>query len=285
MNQIDLHTHTCRSDGSMTPTELIDLAIKKGLSKIAITDHDTVDGLKEAMEYARDKDIEVIPGIELSTEFKGRDIHMVGLNIEPEAEGFKQYLREFVESRDNRNDKMCKLLTEAGMPMTYEELKAEYPGSVITRAHYARFMFARGYTTYLKEAFERYIGDNCPYFIPREKITPAQGVELIKKAKGIPVLAHPMLYHMSWAGIQELTDTLKPAGLMAIEAIYTTNTSSDERETREFAAKNGLLISGGSDFHGAAKPDVDLGVGRGRLFVPEDVWDALLDAQQKTYGN
>lgn len=285
MKAIDLHTHTCRSDGSMTPTELVDLAIKKGLSKIAITDHDTVDGLKEAMEYASDKDIEVIPGIELSTEFHGRDIHMVGLNIDPEAEGFRQYLTEFVESRDIRNDRMCRMLTDAGMPMTYEELQAEYPGSVITRAHYARFMLSRGYTTYLKEAFERYIGDRCPYFIPREKITPAQGVELIVKAKGIPVLAHPMLYQMSWAGIQELVDTLKPAGLMAIEAIYTTNTTSDERETREFAAKNDLLISGGSDYHGAAKPDVDLGVGRGKLFVPEDVWDILRAAQIERYGN
>ena len=284
MNQVDLHTHTCRSDGSMTPSELVELAIQKGLSKIAITDHDTVDGLKEACDYARGKDIEVIPGIELSTEWHGRDIHMVGLNIDAEADGFRHYLAEFVNSRDLRNDKMCKMLTEAGMPMTYEELQAEYPGSVITRAHYARFMLSRGYTQSLKEAFDRYIGDYCPYFIPREKITPAQGVELIRKAKGIPVLAHPMLYKMSWAGIQELTDTLLPEGLMAIEAIYTTNTASDERETREFAKKNGLLISGGSDFHGAAKPDIDLGVGKGKLFVPEEVWSNLRAAQIKRYG-
>ncbi len=284
MNSIDLHTHTCRSDGSMTPAMLIDRAIEKGLSKIAITDHDTVDGLKEALEYAADKNIEVIPGIELSTEWKGRDIHIVGLNIDPDADGFRQYLKEFVDSRDIRNEKMCRMLTEAGMPMTYAELQAEYPGSVITRAHYARFMLSRGYTTYLKEAFERYIGDNCPYFIPREKITSAKSVGLIVKAKGIPVLAHPMLYKMSWAGIQELTDALKPEGLMAIEAIYTTNTTSDERETREFAAKNGLLISGGSDFHGAAKPDIDVGTGKGKLFIPEEVWDNLREAQIRKYG-
>lgn len=284
MNQIDLHTHTCRSDGSKTPTELIDYAIEKGLSVIAITDHDTVDALDEAIEYAKDKPITVIPGVELSTEFQGQDIHVVGLNIDYRADGFKDYLEEFVESRDLRNVKMCRLLTEAGMPMTYEELQEAYPGSVITRAHYARYMLSKGYTSYLKEAFERYIGDNSPYFVPREKITTTQGVELIVKAGGIPVLAHPLLYHMSWDRIQKLTDILKPAGLMAVEAIYTTNTNSDERETREFAAKNGLLISGGSDYHGEAKPRTDLGSGFGGLFVPEDVWDNLRAAQVEKYG-
>lgn len=284
MNQIDLHTHTCRSDGSRTPVELVDYAIEKGLSIIAITDHDTVDGLDEAIEYARDKNITVIPGVELSTEYQGQDIHVVGLNIDYKSEGFKDYLDEFVESRDLRNVKMCNLLTEAGFPMTYDELKEEYPGSVITRAHYARYMLKMGYTTYLKEAFERYIGDHGPYFVPREKITTTQGVELIVKAGGIPVLAHPLLYHMSWDRIQRLTDILLPSGLMAVEAIYTTNTNSDERETREFARRNGLLISGGSDYHGAAKPRTDLGVGFGGLFVPEEVWDNLREAQIKRYG-
>lgn len=284
MNQIDLHSHTNKSDGSMSPRELVDHAIELGLSYIAITDHDTVAGLDEALEYAADKPITVIPGVELSTEWHGRDIHMVGLGIDYKAAEFKAYLDEFVASRDARNVKMCALLTEAGFPMTYEALQAEYPGSVITRAHYARFMLAKGYTTYLKEAFERYIGDDCPYFIPREKITPLDGVNLILKAGGIPVLAHPMLYKMSWAGIQQLVDEIKPAGLMGIEAIYTTNTTSDERETREFAVKNGLLISGGSDFHGAAKPTIELGLGYGKLFVPEDVWLNLKAAQEKRDG-
>lgn len=277
MRAVDLHTHTCNSDGSKSSKELIAYAIEKGLSYIAITDHDTVDGLDEAIEYAKDKPIEVIPGIELSTEYMGRDIHIVGLNIDYKDEKFKAYLKEFVDSRDLRNEKMCGMLTEAGFKMTYEELKNEYPGSVITRAHYARFMLKKGYTSYLKEAFERYIGDNCPYFIPREKISPAKGVELIKMAGGIPVLAHPLLYHMSWSSIQTLVDSLKEAGLVAIEAIYTTNTSADERESREFAKKNGLLISGGSDYHGEAKPKTDLGVGYGKLFVPEEIWFSLRD--------
>lgn len=284
MKQIDLHTHTTCSDGSKTPKELIDYALTKGLGIIAITDHDTISGLDEAINYAADKDIEVVPGIELSTEFDGHDIHIVGLGIDYQAPGFENLLAKFVEERDERNVKMCRLLTEHGIPMSYDVLQERFPGSVITRAHYARYMLEQGYTTYLKEAFERYVGDHCPCFVPREKITAAEGVEMVVEAGGIPVLAHPLLYHMSWNSIQNLTDILKPAGLMAIEAIYTTNTASDERETREFAKKNGLLISGGSDYHGEAKPKTDLGTGFGSLFVPEDVWTNLKAAQTERYS-
>lgn len=283
MRAIDLHTHTDYSDGSKTPKELIDYAIEKGLAAIAITDHDTVAGLDEAIRYAEDKDIRLIPGVELATEYEGQDIHIVGLNINHHLPDFAARLQDFVDERDARNTKMCRLLSEAGFPMTYEELQDMFPGSVITRGHFARFMLAKGYTTYLKEAFERYIGDRGPYFIPREKITAAEGVKMIISAGGIPVLAHPLLYHMSWERIGRLTDTLIPAGLMAIEAIYTTNEGSDERDTRRFAAERNLLISGGSDYHGAAKPRTDLGVGFGKLFVPEEVLDDLLERQRQFY--
>ena len=140
MRAIDLHTHSIYSDGSLTVEELIDLAIEKGLSHIALTDHDTVDGVRRAMDYAADKDITVIPGIELSSEYNGRDIHIVGLNIDIENEEFKEYLKDFVNDREKRNEKMCKLLTDAGLNLTYEELKSEFPDSVITRAHFARLM-------------------------------------------------------------------------------------------------------------------------------------------------
>lgn len=283
MRAIDLHTHTLYSDGSMTPKELIDYAISKNLSTLAITDHDSIDGLNEAIEYAKDKDIELVPGVELATAFEGQDIHIVGLNIDYNAPDFAKYLQDFVDQREKRNRKMCQLLTEAGMPMDFDEMSARYEGSVITRAHFARYMLELGYTTYLKEAFERYVGDRCPYFVPRSKISAAEGVELIVKAKGIPVLAHPLLYHMSWDRIQKLTDTLLPAGLMAVEAIYTTNVGNDERKTREFAKKNGLLISGGSDYHGEAKPKTDLGTGFGSLYVPEEVWDNLKAAWEERY--
>ncbi len=309
---IDLHVHSNRSDGTYSPTELVDYAIEKGLTAFALTDHDTVDGLKEAMEYAAElrtggctytaaaapvcesntaafKDRtpsesqipEIIPGIELSTEYQGKDIHILGLYIDYENQEFQKYLQDFVDSRTLRNQKMCALLQDAGIDIRYEDLLEEFPGAVITRAHYAKYMLTHGYIKSLKEAFDRYIGDYCPYFIPREKVTPAQAVELILNAGGIPILAHPTLYHMGDERLETLVAELKDVGLMGIEAIYSTYTAGEERQIRALAGKFDLLISGGSDFHGSNKPGLDLGVGYGKLYVDDSVWKMLKSAHHK----
>lgn len=280
MKPIDLHVHSSCSDGTLSPKELVDYAIEKQLAAFALTDHDTVDGLDEAIQYARHKDIEVIPGIELSTEYQGADIHVVGLYIDHHSEDFRNKLREFVDSRTTRNQKMCGLLTQAGVPITYEELQTAYPDAVITRAHYAGYMLDKGYVKSRQEAFDRYVGDHAPCYIPREKITPAQAVQLILEADGAPVLAHPILYHMSDERLDTLVRELKDEGLMGIEAVYSTYTSADERRIRSLAAKYGLFISGGSDFHGANKPGLDLGTGYEKLYVPEN----LLVEIKKTLG-
>lgn len=283
---VDLHVHSTKSDGTYTPSELVAYAMEKGLTAFALTDHDTVDGLQEAREYAdslRKKEAasgsasshpavpEVIPGIELSTEYQGRDIHIVGLYINAENPTFQKYLQDFIHSRTLRNQKMCALLQEAGIRITYEQLLEEFPGSVITRAHYAKFLLKHGYIKSIKEAFERYVGDRCPYFVPREKVTPAQAVELILSADGIPILAHPVLYRMSDAGLDALVAELKEAGLMGIEAIYSTYHTGEERQMLALARKYQLLVSGGSDFHGSNKPGLDLGTGYGKLNVPDSV--------------
>ena len=285
MKIVDLHVHSNRSDGSMSPSELVDLAVEKDLSAFALTDHDTVGGVPEALiraeEWAKKGTaIEVIPGIELSTEYKGKDIHIVGIDINYEAKTFKQYLTDFVNSRTLRNKKMCQNLQEAGIDISYEKLMAEYPGSVITRAHYARFLHEHGYTSSMKEAFERYVGDHTKYFVPREKVTPVQAVELILNAGGIPILAHPVLYGLGKTALDTLVAELKDAGLMGIEAVYSTYTPSDERDIKALALKYDLAISGGSDFHGKAKPDIDLAVGRGKLFVHEGILNGLRDKKQ-----
>ena len=281
---IDLHVHSTRSDGTYSPTELVDYAIKKGLAAFALTDHDCVDGLDEAIAYADSLRLtnpevpEVIPGVEFSTEYQGKDVHIVGLYINHKAPHFQKYLVDFVESRTLRNQKMCKLLQEgAGMDITYEALLEIFPNSVITRAHYARYMMSKGYVKSMSEAFERYIGDHCPYYIPREKVTPAQAIQLILSAGGIPVLAHPLLYGMGKARLDALVAELKEAGLLALEAIYSTYSASDEREMRALAQKHDLCISGGSDFHGDNKPKLDLGTGYGSLYVPYEVLINLLD--------
>ena len=271
MRQVDLHVHSNKSDGSFTPKELVDYAISKRLCAFALTDHDTTDGLDEAISYAEDKPIEVVPGIEFSTEYEGRDIHVLGLYIRYKDTFFKEKIQKFVDSRIKRNEKMCNNLQEAGIDISYEKLLKTYPDAVITRAHYAAYLTANGYVSSRADAFAQYVGDHCKYFVPREKVTPSQAVELILQAKGVPILAHPPLYHMGKDKLDTLVSTLKNAGLAGIEAIYSTYNNQDTRDMMDLAKKYDLLLSGGSDFHGANKPGLDMAVGYGKLFVPEEI--------------
>lgn len=287
MNIVDLHVHSNKSDGSFSPTQLVELAAEKGLSAFALTDHDTTEGLEEAINAAKEynhalslglregKPLEVIPGIEFSTEYLGKDIHILGLFIEYNSPIFKEKIREFVDARIERNRKMCEGLSSAGIRITYEKLLEEFPCCVITRSHYAKYLLNHGYTTSMAEAFERYIGDHAPYFVPREKITPAQAVELINQVNGIAILAHPILYRMSKDNLEKLISSLKEVGLSGIEAVYSTYTQGEELQIRKLASKYQLLISGGSDFHGTIKPKLELATGYGKLFIPEDILDNL----------
>ena len=278
MKPIDLHVHSNKSDGSNTPKELVQLAIAKGLSAFAHTDHDTVDGIDDALSYAArlrtdgvENVPEVIPGIELSTEYHGKDIHLVGLYIDHLAPAFCSQLKHFVDSRIERNRKMCANLAEAGIDISYEKLVEAFPESVLTRAHYAVYLVNHGYSLSKEDAFSQYLGDHTKYFVPREKITPEMGVELILQAGGVPILAHPVLYRISDARLDELVSRLKEAGLVGIEAIYATYNQAEKRQMRKLAAKYDLCISGGSDYHGEAKPGLEMGTGYGKLFVPEDL--------------
>lgn len=287
MKAVDLHTHSDKSDGSLVPAELVDYAIAKGLAAVALTDHDTIDGLDEAVAHARSlmqagqPSIEVIPGIEFSTKYEEKDVHIVGLYIAYNAPAFQAKLREFVDSRINRNIKMCRNLQEAGIDITYEKLQARNPDAVITRAHYASYLFENGYVKSRQDAFAIYLGDHTKYFVPREKVTPVQAVSLILQAGGVPILAHPPLYHMENDQLDKLVSDLKTAGLMGIEALYSSYTQQDERDMRRLADKYDLLLSGGSDFHGVNKPGLDLGTGYGKLFVPEEFLDKIKKAVRK----
>lgn len=286
---IDLHVHSNKSDGSLSPTQLVELAIQKKLSAFALTDHDTTDGLDEAIQAAariQTADFgeevlspEVIPGIELSTEYEGKDIHIVGLFIDHNAPSFKEKIQDFVNSRILRNEKMCKSLSTEGIDITYEKLLAEYPCAVITRSHYARYLHEHGYVDSVREAFDRYIGDHAKHYIPREKITPLQAISLIKEVNGLAILAHPTLYRMTEEKLNTLVSLLKNNGLDGIEAIYSTYSASEERQIRTLACAYDLLLSGGSDFHGAVKPGLEMGTGYGKLAVPEEILAALKKAR------
>lgn len=286
---IDLHVHSTCSDGTFTPKELVEYALNHNITAFALTDHDAVSGLDEALFYAKEysgkaspvnpdaKSVKVIPGVELSTEYEGRDIHMVGLFIDYKNEAFTKHLEDFVNSRTVRNYKMCELLREHGVDVTYEMLLEAFPDSVITRAHYAKFLLENNYVKSREEAFERYVGDHAPCYIPRTKVTPVEGIDLIHKAFGVAVLAHPTLYHMGKDRLYTLVSTLKEAGLDAIEGIYSTYTPAEAREIKELADKFDLKISGGSDFHGANKPGLSFGTGYGKLYIHEDILEKLKD--------
>lgn len=281
MKIVDLHTHSTASDGSKTPSELVDLAVQKGLSALALTDHDTTAGLSEILEAgakAREMghDLEIIPGIELSTDFTGTDVHIVGLYIDPSTPSFQKHLEDFIASRDVRNTKICARFQEvAGIEITLDMLRAEFPDAVLTRAHFGRYLLKHGYVSSMKEAFDRYIGDRAPCFVPREKVDPKDGVSLILQAGGIPIFAHPILCRFSDRKLEKLVADLKEAGLMGIEAIYSTYKPHEERQIRSLAAKYDLAISGGSDYHGEAKPGLELATGYGNLMVPMEVLDGL----------
>ncbi len=273
---IDLHVHSNCSDGTFTPTELVTYALKKVLSAFALTDHDTTDGIDEAMQAAEGQPVSVIPGIEFSTNYEGKDLHIVGLFIDKEHPVFRARLAEFLASRKKRNIEMCRRLREiGGIDIDYDTLRALYPDSVLTRAHYADYLMKHHYVGDKKEAFDRYVGDHCSCYVPREKVSPEDVVALLKETGAISVLAHPTLYHMSDARLETLVSHLKEVGLDGMETIYSTYTEGETRQMKSLAKKYDLLESGGSDFHGANKPTIDLAIGKGHLAVPDSVLEKI----------
>lgn len=271
MNYIDLHVHSNASDGSFSPEEVVDLAKNAGLSTFALTDHDTIGGIEKAQEYAkRLGGIEVIPGTELSCYYGDREIHIVGLFVDYKDAAFCKALEDLKIAREQRNQQMVQKFVDAGIPLTIEELKHGNPNSVITRAHFARVLVEKGICKDKKEAFEKYLGIGCPFYLPKPKVTPEHVLSLIQNAGGTAILAHPYSYKLSRAEVEHLLDeTLIPLGLAGMECYYSTYDNGQTQELRSIAYKRNLLVSGGSDFHGAVKPDISIGTGRGNLRIPE----------------
>lgn len=273
--KIDLHVHSTFSDGTMTPKELVMEAQKSELSAMALTDHDTTAGIREAEAAASHTLLEIIPGVELSSEYDKREIHIVGLFIDPENQELSDALSHFQTARDTRNDRIVALLREEGFDITMEALLSDNPDAVITRANIARFLVDHGQIGSISHAFEKYLGDDCPCYVPREKISAMDACRLIRTAGGLPILAHPILYHMNQITLNRMIEELVPFGLAGMEAIYSTYTKGDEALMRKTAAEHGLLLSGGSDFHGSNKPYIHLGCGRGNMFVPYELLTKL----------
>ncbi len=274
---IDLHTHSTASDGSFTPAELARVAARAGVAAIALTDHDSVSGIAEITAAGEECGLEVIAGVELSTEYEDEEVHVVGLFIDPENAALRDQLQRFVNNRDRRNEQMIHKLAEAGFSITPEDVYAANPDSVVARPHIARYLVATGQVADVTEVFDRYIAAGKPCYVERYKISPVEAVHLIHEAGGLAILAHPCLYKLPRETLLRMIAELKEAGLDGIEALYSCNEGSDEEEYMQIARDFDLLLSGGSDFHGTSKPDIVIGTGRGDLCVPYALLEAMKD--------
>ena len=273
---IDLHTHTTASDGSMTPTELIRRAVSKGLAAIAVTDHDCVDGVEEALAEGRRQGIEVIPGLEISAEFDRGTMHILGFFVDWKKESLRRRLFELQEARRLRNPKITKKLQEQGLEITHEEVVAASGGGQVGRPHFAKVLVQKGYVASMEEAFEKYLKRGGPGYVEKFRFSPQESIALIHEAGGVAVLAHPFTLGLKSAEMENsLLAELTQTGLDGIEVYYSKNAPEDTIHYLRLCESYGLLPTGGSDFHGAHKPDIDLGIGRGNLQVPLKLLEAL----------
>lgn len=282
MKKIDLHVHSTFSDGTDTPKQLVKLAYESGLCAMALTDHDTTKGINEAIAAVKEynySSFEIVPGVELSTQYTcedfSREIHIVGLYIDHNNKNFNDELERQRQLRINKNKLMCDKFLELGMDVTFDEMSETYKGSVITRAHFADIIVKKGYVKNRKEAFDKYLSEGRPCFVARQKIDSKDAVKMIHDAGGTAILAHPMLYNMTAGQLNILIDYLKLERLDGIEALYSTYTPNDELIVKDIAKNKGLIISGGSDYHGKNKPDIKLGTGMGHLSIPVQVLDDI----------
>lgn len=299
MRFIDLHLHTTASDGSCTPAEVCQLAIDRNLAAIAITDHDTVDGVANAISYAEtfnktlpraectgsdsrfssseDHHITVIPGIEMSAIYQGVEIHILGFYMDHKNPDLLSRLAAIKQGRLDRNEAMCQRFRADGIDMTMEKLQHGNPDTVVTRAHFARVLIAEGICRDMNQAFKKYLGKKSKYYIPTPDIPAEEAIELIRTYGRAAFIAHPLLYGFGYRQIEKMIDDLKPYGLSGLEVYHSSNNSYESGKLREVARAHGLLISGGSDFHGAAKPDISVGSGRGGLRITESVYHDIYD--------
>jgi predicted metal-dependent phosphoesterase TrpH len=267
MKFIDLHVHSNASDGTFTPSEVVALAVEKDLAAIALTDHDTIDGLSEAQAAAAGLPIEIIPGIELSCVYQGEEIHILGIYVDPTDRVFISETDALKEIRKKRNEEMIRRFQNAGISITLDEVMAGNPDTVITRAHFARVLLEKGYVKNMDQAFKKYLNYSGPYCPRKEKITPEHAMKILTDCNASPVLAHPYQYHLGDKKTEELVCYLKDLGLQGLEVYHSSNNQYESGKLRKLARKYDLFPTGGSDFHGSNKPDISLGVGRGGLRI------------------
>lgn len=272
---IDLHSHTTASDGTFTPEELVLLAVHSGLSALAITDHDTFEGYEEALSPGRNAGLDLIRGIELNSrlsfpgENKYRTVHLLGYFPAGEpSDSFTTWLKEEQEDRRNRNEKLAIALQGRGVNVTVEEVEARGK-SLAGRPHFGRILVEKGYAKNSDEAFRKYLGETAATYVERESKTTEEAIRIIRSGGGIPVIAHPIRLFLSRELEREVLIRLKEAGLLGLEVYHSEHPPELQAQYRQLAEELDLVPTGGSDFHGAVKPGIELGTGmNGNLRVP-----------------
>jgi predicted metal-dependent phosphoesterase TrpH len=265
---IDLHTHTAASDGDLSPTQLVRLAETLGLEAIAITDHDTIHGVCEWFESGQSAQLEVVPGIEFGAEFSPGSMHVLAYYYDPRAGLLRETLDSMKRWRNERNPKIVARLRKLGSDITFDEVLECSSGDIVGRVHIATVLFQKGFVRSMQEAFDRYIGKGKPAYVQRRKLAVAEIARIIHELGGVAVLAHPKSLLLKRKPLKQLIVELHAQGLDGIEALYSDHTDEETEFFLNLAKEQKMLVTGGSDFHGKAKPHVLLGRGFNNLAIP-----------------
>ena len=267
MGFVDLHVHSNASDGTFSPSQVVELAKNAGLDAFALTDHDTTAGVPEALEKGRDLNIEVIPGIEVSSSFDGTEIHILGLFVNSDDPVLAAMLEKMRISRDRRNEKMLGNLAADGISFTKEEICGDNPDTIITRAHIAHALVAKGICSGMDQAFKKYLQYGGRYCPQKEHLSPEEVVKTLISNGAFVALAHPFQYKFGDKKTEELIAHMADLGMKGLEVYHSSNNKLESMKLQEMAVRHHLLPTGGSDFHGGNKPDISIGTGRGGLRV------------------
>ena len=270
---VDLHSHTTASDGALAPRDLVKLAAKHGVRVLAVTDHDSVSGLPEAIEEAAKHGIEIVPGLEINCDVEGAEIHVLGYCVDWQAEWFEAFLGEQRAERTARVHRIVERLGELGLTLTAEEIFAICKEGSPGRPHVAQAMVKRGYVKSVREAFDRYLRSGGPANVPRRRLTPTEAVGVIRRAHGVPVFAHPGL-----ANRDEMIPELVQAGLAGIETYYPEHSAGQIEAYSAICRQHDLVATGGSDYHG---PHTGRANTLGHPHVPLKVWQELKARAQR----
>ena len=272
---IDLHTHSTVSDGSDRPGELAELAAAAGCRAFALTDHDRLDGIPEARARAAGLGVEVVPGCEISCEWEGGTFHLLTYFVEEGSDPLASLLEDLQAARDDRNPVMVDRLVELGLPITMAEVEAEAGASGMGRPHMAAVLVRNGAVASVQEAFDRYLAKGQPGYVDKRKLTVAEALAAGRRSGGVPVIAHPLSLNLTPAELDRTLGELAEQGLGGVECIYGRYSPEEREGLVALARHHRLVVTGGSDHHGRYKPDLQLGVGRGDLDVPDSALDDL----------